>query len=60
MWRFSAIWDKESAGENGCGILNPGPVYDLAEKVFEGWASGDGLGQRISWFIERLEAMGSD
>jgi len=52
---------KNPPGERGNGIMDRGPVYDLAEEVFDGWAtSGVGLGQKISWFIERMEAFGSD
>ena len=49
---------KNPHGEKGYDIRDRGPVYDLAEEIFDSWAtSGAGLGQKISWFIERLEAM---
>ena len=49
---------KNPPGAKGNGILDRGPVYDLAEEIFDGWAAPeDGPGQRVSWFIERLEAM---
>ena len=40
------------------GLIGRGPVYDLADEIFDGWATPeDGPGQKISWFIERLEAV---
>lgn len=39
------------------GISDIGPTYELAERVFKGWAmSEDGsFGRGTSWFIERLK-----
>ena len=40
------------------GLIDRGPVYDLADELFDGWATLEqGPGQKISWFIERLEAV---
>lgn len=38
-------------------ISDLGPTYELAERLFEGWATDEdgGLGRGISWFMERLE-----
>ena len=52
---------KNPPGEQRNDLMDRGPVYDLAEEVFDGWAtSGAGLGQKISWFIERMEAFRGD
>ena len=52
---------KSPPGRKRDGILDRGPVYDMAEEIFDGWATPEnGPGQKISWFIERLEAMKSE
>ena len=30
------------------------PVYCAADRVFEGWAEGNGLGRNLAWFVERI------
>lgn len=48
---------KSPPGRQRKNISDIGPTYELAERVFAGWAmSEDGsFGRGISWFIERLK-----
>ena len=29
-------------------------IYSVANRVFEGWAGGDGAGRNLGWFGERI------
>lgn len=35
--------------------VKPGPVYERAEELLDGWANNSGGGRSISWFVNRLK-----
>ena len=48
---------KSPPGRQRESISDIGPTYELAERVFAGWAMAEdgSFGRGISWFIERLK-----